>query len=67
LLPADSRETCEQVVMNSLRAMVAGKGQVVSGWRNKILAAIGARVPKPLATRIAAKVIAHYRPQAEKP
>jgi short-subunit dehydrogenase len=75
LLPADSRETCEQVVMNSLHALAAGKGQVVSGWRNKILASIGARVPKPLATRIAAKVIAHYRPsphstgsgQAEKP
>jgi short-subunit dehydrogenase len=65
LLPADSRETCEQVVMNSLRALAAGKNQVVSGWRNKILAAIGARVPKPLATRIAAKVIAHYRPQAD--
>src|SRR6267154_506164 len=67
LMPIDSRETCEQVVMTSLRALAAGKSQVVSGWRNKILAAIGARVPKPLATRIAAKVIAHYRPQAEKP
>jgi hypothetical protein len=65
LLPADSRETCEQVVMNALRALAAGKSQVVSGWRNKILATIGARVPKPLATRVAAKVIAHYRPQAD--
>jgi hypothetical protein len=67
LLPADSRETCEQVVMTSLRALAAGKSQVVSGWRNKILAAIGARVPKPLAACIAAKVIARYRPQAKKP
>jgi short-subunit dehydrogenase len=67
LLPADSRETCEQVVMTSLRALAAGKSQVVSGWRNRILAAIGSRVPKPLAARIAAKVIARYRPQAEKP
>jgi short-subunit dehydrogenase len=67
LLPADSRETCEQVVMTSLRALAEAKSQVVSGWRNKILAAIGARVPKPLATRIAAKVIARYRPMPEKP
>ncbi|HXC01903.1 MAG TPA: SDR family NAD(P)-dependent oxidoreductase [Opitutaceae bacterium] len=65
LLPADSRETCEQVVMTSLRALAAGKSQVVSGWRNRILAAIGSRVPKPLAARIAAKVIARYRPQAD--
>jgi hypothetical protein len=47
----------------------------VSGWRNKILAATGSRAPKPLAARIAAKVIARYRPlshsigsgQAKKP
>jgi short-subunit dehydrogenase len=62
LLPADSRETCEQVVMTALHALATGQSQVVSGWRNRLLAAIGARVPKPLATRIAAKVIARYRP-----
>jgi len=60
--PGSSGETCEQVVMTSLRALAAGKSQVVSGWRNKILAALGARVPKPMAARIAAKVIARYRP-----
>jgi uncharacterized protein len=61
-LPEGSGETCEQVVMNALHALAAGKSQVVSGWRNKILAATGARVPKPLAARIAAKVIARFRP-----
>jgi len=75
LLPDGSRETCEQVVMASLRALAAGKSVVVSGWLNRVLAAIGSRVPKPLAARIAAKVIARYRPlphstssgQAKKP
>ena len=61
-LPDGMGETCEQVVMASLRALAAGKSQVVSGWRNKILAALGSRVPKPLAARVAAKVIARYRP-----
>jgi short-subunit dehydrogenase len=61
-LPESSGETCEQVVMTSLRALAAGKSLVVSGWRNRVLAAMGARVPKPLAARIAAKVIARYRP-----
>jgi len=65
--PGSPGETCQQVVMNALHALAAGKSQVVSGWRNKILAAIGARVPKPLATRIAAKVIARYRPLPPKP
>jgi short-subunit dehydrogenase len=66
-LPEGSGETCEQVVMNALHALAAGKSQVVSGWRNKILAATGARVPKPLAARVAAKVIARYRPMPKKP
>jgi short-subunit dehydrogenase len=73
--PIVTGETCEQVVMASLRALAAGKSMVVSGWRNKLLAAIGSKLPKPLAARIAGKVIAQYRPlprstgsgQAEKP
>jgi len=60
-------ETCEQVVMASLRALVAGKSMVVSGWRNKLLAAIGSKLPKPLSARIAGKVIAQYRPLPKKP
>jgi short-subunit dehydrogenase len=66
LMPTDSRDSCEDVVLTALRALAAGKSQVVSGWRNRILAAIGARVPKPLAARIAAKVIARYRPTKKK-
>jgi short-subunit dehydrogenase len=70
-----SGETCEQVVMTSLRALAAGKSQVVSGWRNKMLAVLGSMSPKPLTARVAAKVIARYRPlthstgsgQAKKP
>jgi short-subunit dehydrogenase len=61
-LPIIPGETCEQVVMTSLRALAAGKSLVVSGWRNKLLALIGSLLPKPLAARIAGKVIAQHRP-----
>lgn len=61
-LPDSLCETSEQVVMASLRALAAGKSLVVSGTRNKLLAAFSAKVPKPLAARLAAKVIARHRP-----
>jgi short-subunit dehydrogenase len=61
-LPDGSGESCEQVVITSLRALAAGKSLVVSGWRNKMLAVLGSMSPKPLTARVAAKVIARYRP-----
>jgi uncharacterized protein len=60
-------ETSEQVVMNSLRALAAGRSMVVSGWRNKALVALASKLPKPLTARIAAKVIARHRPWPKTP
>ena len=65
-LPGNMGETSEQVVLTSLRALAAGKSLVVSGGRNKLLAAFSSKVSKPLAARIAAKVIARYRPMPPK-
>ena len=54
-------ETCEQVVMATLRAMAAGKAMVVSGWKNKLMAALVTKLPKPLAARVTARVMVRYR------
>jgi short-subunit dehydrogenase len=53
--------SCEEVVMQSLRALAAGKSQVITGWKNRISAYAGSMSPKPLAARIARRVLARYR------
>lgn len=53
--------TCDEVVGISLRALAAGRAMVVTGWKNKVLTALSARVPKPLAARGSARVLARYR------
>ena len=54
-------QTSDEVAAASLRAMAAGKSMVVSGWRNKLMTALAARVPKPLVARMAAIAISRYR------
>ncbi len=51
----------EEVVMSSLRALGAGRSQVVTGWKNKLAAFASSPVPKSLATRVAGTVLAGYR------
>lgn len=53
--------SCEDVVMDGLKALVAGKSLVVTGWKNKLSAFAGSMVPKPFAAWVAAKVLARYR------
>ena len=53
--------TCEQVVEASLRALAAGRSQVVTGWKNRVTAFVGSKLPKPLVARAAAKVLARYQ------
>jgi uncharacterized protein len=60
-VPSGFGETSETVVMAALRAMGAGKAMVVSGWKNKLMAAVGSKLPKPLVSRIAAIAITRYR------
>jgi uncharacterized protein len=60
-------QTSEQVVTASLRALAAGKPMVVSGWANKLMTALVTKIPKPLAARLTAIVLAHYRMKRVKP
>jgi short-subunit dehydrogenase len=53
-------QTAEAVALASLQALAAGKAQIVTGWMNKLIVGVVTALPKPLATRLAAKVQAHY-------
>lgn len=53
--------TSEAVVRASLRALAAGRAQVVPGWKNKVGAALVTKLPKPMAAWLAAKVLARFR------
>ncbi len=54
-------QTCDEVVLEMLHALARGRGQVVCGWANWMMAAVAARVPKPWAARIGAVVLAKFR------
>lgn len=62
VIPGGLGETPEAVVRTALRALARGKPLVVSGWSNKLTTALASKLPKALATRLAARVIAHFRP-----
>ena len=53
--------SCEEVVMSALRALAAGKAQVVPGWKNKLATLAGSIPSRPLAARLTAKVVARFR------
>jgi uncharacterized protein len=53
----------ETVVQQSLQALAAGRSLVVTGWKNKLGAAVISVFPKPLATWISSKVLARFRLQ----
>jgi short-subunit dehydrogenase len=55
------RMTCEDVVLASFKALAAGRSVVIPGAKNRFLATLAGLVPKPLAARIAAKMIAGRR------
>lgn len=54
-------QTTEEVVRESLQALARGKAQVVTGWKNKVMTAFSAKLPKPWVARIGAKVLARWR------
>jgi short-subunit dehydrogenase len=54
-------QTSDEVALEALRAMAAGRSLVVTGWRNKLAAALAAPMPKRFVARVAGKVIARYR------
>jgi len=53
--------TSEDVVKIALRALGSGRAQVVTGWRNKVMTFVGARVPKPLAARVSGQILRRLR------
>ena len=53
--------TSEDVVELSLRALAAGRAQVVTGWKNKAYTFFSSKAPKPLVARLGAKVLARFR------
>ncbi len=53
--------TSEDVVRQSLRALGAGKSLVVTGWKNRLVAALSSLGPKTLVARMARRVIGRYR------
>ncbi|CAM2806916.1 SDR family NAD(P)-dependent oxidoreductase [Rariglobus hedericola] len=54
-------QTTEQVVSEALQALARGKAQVVTGWKNKVMAAVASKFPKPFVSRISAKILARWR------
>lgn len=53
--------TCEDVVEATLRAIASGRSQVVPGWKNKVSTFLVSKLPKPVAARLAAMVLARFR------
>ena len=60
-------ETSERVVLVSLRALASGKSMVVSGWKNKVMAAVATKFPKPLVAWVTGRALAHFRMKRAKP
>jgi len=59
---ADSMSvSSEFVVLAALRALAAGRSQVVTGWKNWVAVALVTKLPKPMAAWLTAKVLARFR------
>lgn len=51
----------DEVVTLAMKALGRGRSQVVTGWKNKLYAFGASKLSKPLAARLAAKVLARFR------
>lgn len=61
-LPDWTGQEPQEVVRAALRALQRKRSLCVSGWRNQVVAFFSAKLPKVLVTRLAARVIGHFRP-----
>ena len=57
--------TTDQVAETALRALGAGRAQVVPGWVNKLYTFAGSKLRKSHAARIAAAMLTRYRPKKD--
>jgi short-subunit dehydrogenase len=53
--------SAEDVVTQTYQALANRRSLVVTGWRNKLMAALASMTPKPLAARVAGNVLARVR------
>lgn len=54
-------QTTGEVVDEALAAFAAGRAQVVTGWKNKLMVFGASLLPKPWIARLAARILARYR------
>ena len=50
-------QTVQECVEESLRAMSKQRPQVITGWKNRLIGFLSARLPKPLAAKIGLRMI----------
>jgi short-subunit dehydrogenase len=66
--PPSLMQTPEEVVDAAFGALDAGKGHVVSGWKNFLLAESNRLAPRSLATRLAGMILKQrYKPRSREP
>jgi short-subunit dehydrogenase len=58
--------TADQVATAGLHALASARSQVVPGLGNKLYTFAGAKLPKPVAARIAGKVLGRRRPESRR-
>lgn len=58
--------TAEQVADLSLRGLAAGRSLIVTGWKNRLIAAFGGTVSKRLSTRIGGAILRKMRLEVHK-
>jgi uncharacterized protein len=54
-------QTADEVALEMLHALARGRTQLVCGWSNWFMAAVSSRLPKPLAARVGAWLLAKFR------
>lgn len=54
-------QTSERVVHEALVALANGRSLVVTGWKNKVLAAVSSKLPKAFGARLAARILERVR------
>ncbi|MFH1498248.1 MAG: SDR family NAD(P)-dependent oxidoreductase [Verrucomicrobiota bacterium] len=60
-VPDSVGQTTDQVVNEALAAFAAGRTQIVTGWKNKLMVLGASLLPKPIIARLAASILARYR------
>lgn len=58
---AGGMQSSDEVVRETLQALVAGRALVVTGWKNRMLTAVSSKLPKVLSARLARLVLARTR------